>query len=252
MGISDILKPKSINEINETVQNFLQKFESFHLPKNFKWRKGQREAVEQIIQTYLEEKYKVVILDAPVGSGKSLIAMASAFILNDIGKRGYILASEISLQDQYESDIERYYLPWGSVKGVDNYICVDNLEKYSLGTCQIRDKSPQKMPCYLECPYLSARNLAIRTETSVLNYNYWLIMQNTDNSLFKKRNFTICDEAHKILDIVQNHYSPRFTEHTTEKLQQLSDFFKNYKVGYHNDQVNEISNSLKELWSRQI
>lgn len=251
MKVNDVLKPKSKNEINTIVDNYLGEFENTFLPDNFTWRRGQREAVEQIIQTYLENKFKVVILDAPVGSGKSLIAMASAFILNECKKMGYVLASEISLQDQYESDINRFKLSWGFVKGVDHYLCIDNLEKHSLGTCKIRNINPLKMGCYSECPYFSARNFASNSDTAVLNYNYWLIMQNSDSTIFPARDFTICDEAHKILDIVQNHYSPRFTQNTIEKLQKLSDFFNLHGVKNHEQDVRGIKVSLKELWKTE-
>lgn len=251
MKISDVLKPKSKDEINIIIENYLSEFENTFLPNDFIWRKGQREAVEQIIHTYLENKYHVVILDAPVGSGKSLIAMASAFILNEYGKRGYVLASEISLQDQYESDIKRFRLSWGSVKGVDNYLCVNNLERHSLGTCKIRNINPKKMGCYSECPYFSARNFASNSDTAILNYNYWLIMQNNDKGYFPSRDFTICDEAHKILDIVQNHYSPRFTQNTIEKTQKLSDFFNLHDVRDHDQDVEIIKVSLKELWKTE-
>jgi len=248
MGIDNVLKPKSKDEINSVITGFMNEFVASHLPGEFKWRAGQREAIEQIVQTYLEGKYKTVILDAPVGSGKSLIATGVAFILNEIGKTGFVLASEISLQDQYEQDIRRFYLPWGSVKGVDNYMCIDNDEKHSLGTCRVRNRRPTGMHCYSDCPYFSARNRAMEAPTAVLNYNYWLIMMGSKESLFPERDFTVCDEAHKILDIVQSHYSPRFDKETEEKLHRLSDFFSNHRVAYLNKEVEIISTSLENLW----
>jgi len=251
MKITDVLKPKSKSEINTIIKNYLGRFEDTFLPNGWTWRKGQKEAVEQIINTYLENKYHVVILDAPTGAGKSLIAMASAFILNEMGKKGYVLTSEISLQDQYEFDVRRFKLSWGSVKGVDNYLCIDNLEKHSLGTCKIRNINPKKMGCYSECPYFSARDFAYNSDTAILNYNYWLIMQNSDKGYFPARDFTICDEAQKILNIVQNHYSPRFTKNVIEKLQKLSDFFKLHNVKDHEQDVGVIKLSLKELWKTE-
>lgn len=248
MGI-EILKPKSKEEINSTIEEFMKEFEETYLPSDFKWRKGQKEAVYEIINTYLTGKHKAVILDAPVGSGKSLIAMASSFILNEIGKEGYILASEISLQDQYEDDVKRMMLGWGSVKGIDNYKCIENGEKHSLGTCKIRNKNPKSMWCYKQCPYFTARDHASMSDTAILNYNYWLIMQNHvgEESLFPARDFTICDEAHKVLDIVQNHYSPRFTENTVKDLEKLSDFFKNRKIKDHSIDVNNIKRNILEI-----
>jgi ATP-dependent DNA helicase DinG len=262
MKISEVLKPKSTNELNSVIDEYIAEFEDTYLPEEFKWRTGQKEAVEQIVQTYLEKKYKIVILDAPVGSGKSLIAMAVSFILNKTEKKGYVLTSETSLQDQYESDIKKFHLPWGSVKGIDHYTCVDNAEKHSLGTCKIRNISPIKMECHARCPYFSARNFAANADTAVLNYNYWLIMQNFVNSktrqgesspaqIFQPRDFTVCDEAHKILDIVQSHYSPRFTKNTIDKLQKLSDFFKVHKVKDHQIDVDVVKSAIEEMWKTE-
>ena len=84
--------------------------------------------------------------------------------------------SGISLQEQYEKDFINFNLNWGSIKGIDNYLCTDNDEKNSQGTCRIRNIRPQSMDCYSECPYYSARDFAKRSQTSLLNYAYWLIL----------------------------------------------------------------------------
>jgi len=118
--------------------------------------------------------------------------------------------------------------------------------------CKIRNKNPRSFRCYDDCPYFLARNYAIEADTAVLNYNYWLIMQNyAKDTLFPARDFTVCDEAHKILDIVQNHYSPRFTGNVKEKLQSLSDFFGNHRVAYHNTDVGVVSDAIKSLWETE-
>jgi len=228
------------------IQNYLIEFTEVFMPEGFQWRRGQKEAIAKIIDAY-ENKSKVVILDAPVGSGKSLIAMAVSWILNEKGKHGYILASDISLQEQYEKDFKRFHMRWGSIKGIDNYLCIDNMEKNSLGTCRIRNKAPRQMHCFDSCPYLLARDFASESSTSVLNYAYWLIMQNYVNEhmeeekqLFPPRDFTICDESHKILDIVQNHYSPRFDPNVLEKLENLTDFFNTYKVKDHSQHFQSL------------
>jgi len=225
--------------MERNTQDYLVEFKELFMPKEFEWRKGQKEAIISIIDAY-HNKTKVVILDAPVGSGKSLIAFATSWILNQRNKKGYILASDISLQEQYEKDIKLFKMNWGSVKGIDNYLCADNLEKNSLGTCRVRNKAPKSMYCFSECPYFSARDHAALSSTALLNYAYWLIMQNYVNThseeeyqLFPARDFTICDEAHKILDIVQNHYSPRFDKKVIEKLEKLTNFLGTYKLHDH-------------------
>ena len=215
----------------------LKQFKNTFMPDNFEWRKGQKEAVYQIIEAYFDKNCSTVILDAPVGSGKSIIAMAASWILNMKGKEGYILSSDISLQDQYEKDLGKFNMRWGCIKGLDNYECIDNLEKVSMGTCKIQRRRPVKMHCYTDCPYYSARDKASTSKTSVLNYAYWLTMMNDvnaflppENQIFPPRDFTVCDEAHKILDIIQGTYSPRFSKNTLHKLEKLVDFFSTHNV----------------------
>lgn len=218
------------------IESKLQEFQKVFLPEGFTWRKGQKEAIIQIIETYYEGKKNVVILDAPVGSGKSIIAMAVSWILNEDGLDGYILASDIALQEQYEKDFRDFNLNWGSVKGLGNYDCIDNMEKVTMGTCRIRGISPHKMSCYKECPYYEARDNAESSSTSLMNYAYWMIMQNYVNPItttprFPARKFTICDEGHKIVDIIQSQYSPRINPKSIEKIKRLSDFFDNHHIG---------------------
>ena len=234
---------------------YLQEFKETFFNEDFEWRKGQKEAIIAIVQAY-EAKTKVVILDAPVGSGKSICAMAVAWILNQEKKKGFILASDIALQEQYEKDFQHSKFTWGSIKGIDNYLCTDNMEKHSLGTCRIRNKAAKQMHCYNSCPYFKARDIASETPTSLLNYAYWLIMMNYVNTSiedppFPPRDFLICDEAHKILDIVQNHYSPRIDAKTIEKLEKLTDFFKLYKLGDHSRDFVDIKDCIKELYKTE-
>jgi len=146
MALKDVLKPRSKEEVLEIISTELKEFVETFFPKDFKWRPGQKEAILEIITTYHQNKHKVVILDAPIGSGKSCIAMATAYLLNKQNKKGYILASDISLQEQYEQDFKEFQLPWGSVKGIDNYICIDNMEKNSFvsmfyAVLDVRDKT---------------------------------------------------------------------------------------------------------------
>jgi len=240
----------------EQIETKLEEFRTTFLAESFIWRKGQKEAIIEIIKTYFDKSKNVVIIDAPVGSGKSLIAMATAWILNENNHKGYILASDISLQEQYEKDFNRFNLHWGSIKGIDNYICIDNMEKNSLGTCRIRNKPPRSMSCYDSCPYFVVRDLASESPTALLNYAYWLIMQNYVNKtlekpLFPPRDFTVCDEGHKILDIIQNHYSPKFDPKTTEKLEKLTEFFAVFKVRDHFSDYRAIKRCIEKLFQTE-
>ena len=190
---------------------FRSEYKSIFLPSNWEWRTGQREVIRQIVDIYFEGKTSYVVCECPTGSGKSHIAMCVSYVLNKMKKSGYILASDVSLQNQYEYDLNLCRIPWGSVKGIDRYKCEDNGEINSLGTCRIKRQSPKEMYCYNSCPYFSARDKASESNTSILNYSYWLVQMNecqdNENCYFRPRNFVICDEAHKITDIIQDRKS---------------------------------------------
>lgn len=204
--------------------------------KNFSFRTQQRDIIIDILYSFMEGTCNLYLLDAPTGSGKSVIAIITASFLSMLKMKGYILTSDLSLQTQYEKDIEKHKLNWGSIKGVDNYDCVVNHEKFSIGECRIKNRSyPQaeSLPCFSNCGYLFNRRLAINSNVSILNYSYWLVQQNyvsikMDNdgksASFPKRDFTFCDEAHKITDIVQNHFSPRIDQRSVEKLEKMRTF----------------------------
>jgi len=242
---------------SEDINLKLEEFRNTFFDKDFSWRKGQKEAIIEILLTYYKKSHNVVILDCPTGGGKSIIAMAVSWILNQDSKKGYILTSDISLQEQYERDFNRYNFSWGSVKGVDNYVCIDNMQKTSNGTCHIRNKPPKKMHCYNSCPYYTARDIAAASSTSLLNYSYWLIMMNYvytkmgAESIFLPRDFTICDEAHKILDIVQNHYSPRFDSKVLKRLEDITHFFSLYKLGDHSLDFKEVKENIESLFNTE-
>lgn len=241
----------------EQIKQKIEDYRLTFLGKTWKWRKGQEETIIEILLTYFNKTHSVVILDCPTGGGKSAIAMAVAWVLNQKGKNGYILASDIALQEQYEKDFDRSNFRWGSVKGIDNYLCIDNMEKNSLGTCRIRNIKPRAMYCYESCPYFSARDYAAATPTSLLNYAYWLISMNYvyermgEEAIFKKRDFTICDEGHKIIDIVQNHYSPRIDNKTIERLEKITNFFTTYKLKNHKKDLNNIKKSISKLYETE-
>lgn len=241
-------------EQDTEIQEYLDMFVKNHAGEKFTFRPGQKEAIIDIVKTYLGEQKKMYLLSAPTGSGKSIIGIAAAFILNKFGKRGYILTSELTLQDQYENDIRRLKLGWGSVKGVDNYECTENGEKHSLGDCKIKNMNSsaiKQLPCYRECPYFFARDYASFTPTAILNYSLYLIHMNyvlprVEHPPFDERDFIICDEAHKVLEIVQKHFSPVVDEMTYVNLNKLRTFLanKSMAVPYNGVEIKTIINKI--------
>jgi len=211
-----------------------REFDSFIKSKfpGFKYRKGQRETVEDIIKSYNLKNNGVYLLDAPTGSGKSLIAIMFSAFMESRSKCGYILTSDISLHDQYTRDFSKYGLiGWGQIKGVDNYNCTLNNEKFSIGECKnkgLNYQEAEKLNCYNACGYFQSRRKAIDADVSLLTYSYGLIQRNfvedksQNGSAFEQRDFVVCDEAHKVVEIVQSHFSPRLSQKTAENVLKLS------------------------------
>ena len=211
-------------------------FEQFIKGKHphFKFRPQQKEAIISIIEAFDEDQNGIFLLDAPTGSGKSVIAMLVSDFLSSRGGRGYILASDLSLHAQYVADFKKMKMwNWGNIKGVDNYKCVINNERFSIGECKNKGTSyeaAESLSCFKECGYMTNRKKAIRSPVTLLTYPYALIQRNyvedqTDGTgrkaPFPQRDFVVCDEAHKLLDIVQSHFSPMVSRDIVGKLEKL-------------------------------
>ena len=211
--------------------------------KDFKFREGQREVIEAICNHYLQDPEGTIILDAPTGSGKSLIAMWSAHVLKELGKRGYLVTSDLMLQDQYEEDFKRLGLNWPSIRGVDNYECDVNGLPFSLADCKMKGigyEAAEKLPCWNTCGYLQGRKRAKELPVALFNYSYYLIqrnyvedkMQEQDREIpFPQRDFVFFDEAHKVDNIVQSHFSPRIDRTTTKIFKEVNRFIQKQAIG---------------------
>ena len=116
-----------------------EEFEAFVRGKhpNFNFRPQQKEVILDILHAFTEDPNGIYLLDAPTGSGKSVIAMLFADFMSYKNNRGYILASDLALHEQYSKDFRGMQLwNWGQVKGVDNYECSVNGERFSVGDCK--------------------------------------------------------------------------------------------------------------------
>ena len=210
---------------------------------DFAFRDGQREIIEAICNSYLDDPNATLVVDATTGAGKSLIAMWSAHVLKELGNRGYLITSDLSLQDQYESDFYRLGLRWPSVRGVDNYECSVNGLPFSLGDCKLKGmgyEQAEKLSCYSSCEYLQNIRRSIQQPVALLNYAFLLIQRNyvEDRMLqdsrevpFKSRDFVFFDEAHKVDEIVQGHFSPRVDIGIVDKFGLANRFIQKQDIG---------------------
>lgn len=237
----------------DTIGKYAEACAKRHLGTKFNFRPNQKEAIVDIVYNWLDG-VDHAICSAPTGSGKSIIALLVAAILSEYyNKSGYILISDLSLIEQYERDVNRYFNEWAVIKGQQTYRCEDNGLTFNLGTCKLKGcktygEIKKKFPtCSSECQYILEREKAINSPVLVCTYSFWLLQQNLvkkklgEMSPFDSRQFTICDEAHKLVSIVQNHFSPKFAGDDIIKIHSI------LEIGSHDDDDNSITEEINDI-----
>lgn len=177
--------------------------------ENKKFRPHQREAIEKIIKA-IEDETETVLLNAPVGSGKSLIGYCVAKYFEEQGDMSYIYTKTTFLQDQYLRDFDDLK----TAMGRSNFDCLMNTNTCDYGQCKIINKfscpvgatvsdeiilKEVKKPFEDNCPYWKQKVEAIKNPISILNYPY-MIVDNMYLNHFKKRKIGIFDEGHGLED----------------------------------------------------
>jgi ATP-dependent DNA helicase DinG len=180
-------------------------------------RSSQKEVLVQV-EAAISQSKKFVVLEAPVGFGKSAIA---ASLCRHLGS-AYLLTSTKQLQGQYSADFG-----FPVVTGKSNFTCLvptssgKNLP-CSKGRCEV-DWKLSECPHYLaleeydehkrglcttgsKCEHLKDKKLcyyyeqkwdAFRAAVMVANYSFFLTeLRFTDD--IRKRKVLVCDEAHDL------------------------------------------------------
>lgn len=154
-------------------------------------RPHQAKAVQQIMEAY-ERGADVVFLDAPTGTGKTLIAELVRRLLK---VRGVYVCSDKSLQRQFVRDFPYAKL----LMGRSNYLTENGPADKTCDDCTAMTPEDACQWCDTRCPYVVARNEARAASLAVLNTSYLLSASNfTEN--FTGEQFVIVDEADALED----------------------------------------------------
>jgi len=217
-----------------------------HFPKEYNPSNNQIKLIKSVERAFNKGK-KFVIVCAPTGSGKSFLAKTLAGASNDCDQKFANLvtsyqaykqdhlgnyANEVeclstppfgcfaltitkSLQDQYV----KLFPETNILKGKTNYIC-DIDQNFDVETAPCLFVNKLKDDCWEKnrCPYYNARNTALLSKFSVLNYKMFLALPKH----LKRKNFIICDEASELEDELVKRFS---AEINYERL-------KNYGIDY--------------------
>lgn len=243
-----------------------------NLSPDFEFRKYQLESCVSIVNNVLDN-VKTQVMNAPTGSGKSLTSMIAAGVLYEYyQKKSYILISDVSLFDQYVADLQKYNLDWGYIKGKDNYTCAKNSNIVSCGECALQQVSFKELSdpmlakkrgflCTENCKYIQEKIKAIKSPITVMTYQLFLIQRNYvaemmealgGEAIFEERDFVICDEAHKLPDIIQSHFAPQMTLKPVEWMKTLNSYAQ--KNGLPTQNIKDaiaIANQIKNINDKQ-
>lgn len=247
-----------------------------YFPEDFKPRPIQKEILHAIEQQ-LKSGYKIIVLSAPTGVGKSLIA---ATVARYYGKSFVITASK-QLQDQYSRDMG-FFNP---VKGKSNFACLKLMEHEGLlhtdtkiavqkgltcekGLCEetVKVKGKEvKESCKFKpklgeaaqvsknpfCLYYEQKYRALESDHSIWNYAAYFQLMRFGRRAYADyitRPVSIFDEAHKIEDqIIQFIGIDVYNVHLSE----CGINIKNYSLG-DVDLVASLIDDISRSYSRQM
>lgn len=165
------------------------------------FREVQLEAVNQILDAYARG-VDVVLLDAPTGTGKTLIA---EMVRRALGVDGLYICTTKSLQEQMLRDFAYARV----LKGRGNY-ATELFRSYTCADCG-------GAKCHWcttreSCPYQIAKESAAAAKIAVLNTAYLLAEANGAKSTFGKNAFVIADECDVLEDALMGYVEFRVSE----------------------------------------
>lgn len=179
---------------------------------------GQMEAIVDVCFHLLDGK-KHVILSAPTGSGKSVIATTVHRVIKHFKNawRTTLITSTKGLQNQYTDDDRSIY----DLRAKANYRCPHGVGPYNSGACRslIAKNGCQKTK---ECPYVRQRTYWCNTaDLRITNSSFQIeacpmICMEPENVA----NLIVIDECHEIDDLIIEHTSIELNVHEFNHIRQ--------------------------------
>lgn len=218
----------------EIIENFVKEWTLNKIDKNFVFRENQLEKIVDIISNILEHNNHHHIVEAPTGTGKSLIIIISAGVLAEyFDVTSYLLVSDLTLWDQYEDFLKKHpKTKIAYLKGqIGNYKCAKNGEDITLADCKLAGLGWRSLynpnvvnkfgfHCAGTCEYVQSRKKAVKAKSCLMTYQLFINifknfdMDESDPYQFKPHDVLFCDECHNIPNIVE--MLSRFTIHNSD------------------------------------
>lgn len=187
--------------------------------------------INDVLEAFLDRNIPYVVLNAPTGTGKSIIGAVIADVVNK--NRNSKLASLIlmhnnALTKQYYQTFSRFgehrFL---QLKGANNYECgaltgeEPDAEVISADNCAFAQLKKEKLDDVIEsycnrCEYQRLKKLKNESKNVITNFSYYFVDRQFANS-FQARDIVIWDEAHTINDAFCEHNAIYFSKERLQK-----------------------------------
>lgn len=224
------------------------------------YREHQPETLKAVVDK-VNDGVKVVIIRAPVGSGKSVEAVT----LCELSDSSYYVTPQIMLQKQLSKEFPNLL---SEIKGRANYTCLESggVVSCSDGRCTM----DSDFECEHECPYITARNTARQSKSVLMNFAYFITVPRNVFGIgedgMMPRETLIIDECHGIPNLLLNHIELKIplditsanisTINEIKKLVKFDDIDRliphlvDFSV-YFGTQINELGTQIKVMSSSQ-
>lgn len=200
---------------------------------NYEPRGDQVSYINQIVEAFVDDDYENVVLSAPTGTGKSLIGIVVAEVVQNVKYHGHPLASFVLMQNnnltkQYHKSFEKTRGVF-MVKGAANYPCSvlaeatadpdANAESCVRGAMQKANKDGEFDDALSQCErceYRRSRAMVNKAQHLITNYSYFFIGKLYAGNLLP-RSITVWDEAHTINEVFSEHCAIYISENRLKK-----------------------------------
>lgn len=167
----------------------------YYLNKNLIPREQQQVVAAHM--HYAWDHYKYFLIDAPVGVGKTNIAVSSSLITAG----AYTMTSTKLLQQQYVDTDQRVF----NIMGRSNYQCgLNPVFTADAAPCTVNKSLAGDCKAKRICPYLKDRAAAIESHITVSSYAYLLscskvgLFGSGEGDIWEPRELVVMDEAHEL------------------------------------------------------
>ncbi|MBO5005436.1 MAG: DEAD/DEAH box helicase family protein [Clostridia bacterium] len=264
--IEEEIDKLNLNPITEDTKDDISKnidvWINDYIGSEFKFREHQKETIIEIIYNILNDKAHTQLIEAPTGSGKSLLNIISAGVLSTCYKKSsYILVSDLFLWKQYDDFIRQHpniRKEFGILKGqTGNYNCLLNNLDVRNADCRMAGVSWGNLfdpvsaqnlgyGCAATCKYVKERRKALKSNVVIMTYQLYHYMlnvvykQSSGKAKFCPRDTIFCDECHNIPTIVSNNFTPEIKPEDKEVFKTI------YEYGMPNAQLDLFDDFLAE------